>query len=115
MEDYIINTTSHEDIDISELDKVIRFACKHMKVNNPMLNIVIVDKDRKDIKYTTEVKLNNVKAPIEKGSKVGELILKYDNNTYTYDLVIHDEIKKTTFLKIFFSNLKDIVTGHVKQ
>lgn len=76
---------------------------------------IIVDKDRKDIKYTTEVKLNNVKAPIEKGSKVGELILKYDNNTYTYDLVIHDEIKKATFLKIFFSNLKDIVTGHVKQ
>ena len=76
---------------------------------------VIVDKDRKDIKYTTEVKLNDVKAPIEKGSKVGELILKYDNNTYTYDLVIHDEVKKATFLKIFFSNLKDVVTGHVKQ
>ena len=76
---------------------------------------IIVDKDRKDIKYTTEVKLNNVKAPIEKGSKVGKLILKYDNNTYTYDLVIHDEVKKATFLKIFFSNLKDIVTGHVKQ
>ena len=46
MEDYIINTTNHEDIDISELDKVIRFACKHLKVNNPMLNIVIVDKNR---------------------------------------------------------------------
>lgn len=76
---------------------------------------IIVDKDRKDIKYTTEVKLNDVKAPIEKGSKVGELILKYDNNIYTYDLVIHDEVKKATFLKIFFSNLKDIVTGHVKQ
>lgn len=76
---------------------------------------IIVDKDRKDIKYTTEVKLNNVKAPIEKGGKVGKLILKYDNNTYTYDLVIHDEVKKATFLKIFFSNLKDVVTGHVKQ
>ena len=76
---------------------------------------IIVDKDRKDIKYTTEVKLNDVKAPIEKGSKVGGLILKYDNNTYTYDLVIHDEVKKATFLKIFFSNLKDVVTGHVKQ
>lgn len=46
MEDYIINTTEHEDIDISELDKVIRFACKHLKVNNPMLNIVIVDKEK---------------------------------------------------------------------
>jgi len=76
---------------------------------------IIVDKDRKDLKYTTEVKLNDVKAPIEKGSKIGELILKYDNNTYTYDLVIHDEVKKATFLKIFFSNLKDVVTGHVKQ
>ena len=76
---------------------------------------VIVDKDRKDIKYTTEVKLNDVKAPIEKGSKVGELILKYDNNTYIYDLVVQDEVKKATFLKIFFSNLKDVVTGYVKQ
>ena len=76
---------------------------------------IIVDKDRKDIKYTTEVKLNDIKAPIEKGSKVGELILKYDNNTYTYDLVIHDEVKKATYFKIFFTNLKDVVTGHVKQ
>ena len=46
MEDYIINTTEHEDIDFNELDKVIKFACKHLKVNNPMLNIVIVDKKR---------------------------------------------------------------------
>ena len=37
------------------------------------------------------------------------------HNTYTYDLVIHDEVKKATFLKIFFSSLKDVVTGHVKQ
>ena len=44
MEDYIINTTNHEDIDFNELDRVIKFACKHLKVNNPMLNIVIVDK-----------------------------------------------------------------------
>ena len=46
MEDYIINTTNHEDIDFNELDRVIKFACKHLKVNNPMLNIVIVDKER---------------------------------------------------------------------
>lgn len=46
MEDYIINTTDHEDIDFNELDRVIKFACKHLKVNNPMLNIVIVDKER---------------------------------------------------------------------
>ena len=42
MEDYIFNTTS-EKIDTSELDKVIKFACKHLKIDNPLLNIVIVD------------------------------------------------------------------------
>ena len=42
MEDYIFNTTN-EKIDIKELDRVIKFACKHLKIENPLLNIVIVD------------------------------------------------------------------------
>ena len=42
MKDYIFNTTN-EKIDTTELEKVIEFACKHMKVENPLLNIVIVD------------------------------------------------------------------------
>ena len=45
MEDYIINTTK-EKIDTSELDRVIKFACKHLNIENPLLNIVIVDNDR---------------------------------------------------------------------
>ena len=42
MEDYIFNTTN-EKIDTKELDRVIKFACKHLKIENPLLNIVIVD------------------------------------------------------------------------
>ena len=42
MKDYIFNTTK-EKIDTEELDKVITFACKHLKIDNPLLNIVIVD------------------------------------------------------------------------
>ncbi len=45
MEDYIINTTK-EKIDTSELDRVIKFACKHLKIENPLLNIVIVDNEK---------------------------------------------------------------------
>lgn len=45
MKDYIFNTTD-EKIDFSELDKVIKFACEKMKVDNPLLNIVIVDNER---------------------------------------------------------------------
>ena len=45
MKDYIFNTTN-ENIDTTELDSVINFACKHLKIENPLLNIVIVDNER---------------------------------------------------------------------
>ena len=45
MKDYIFNTTN-EKIDTEELDKVITFACKHLKIKNPLLNIVIVDNEK---------------------------------------------------------------------
>ena len=40
MKDYIFNTTN-EKIDTTELDSVINFACKHLGIKNPLLNIVI--------------------------------------------------------------------------
>lgn len=45
MQDYIFNTTN-EEIDTSEIDRVIKFACKHLNIKNPLLNIVIVDNEK---------------------------------------------------------------------
>jgi probable rRNA maturation factor len=45
MKEYIFNTTK-EKIDFTELDNVIKFACKHLNIENPLLNIVIVDNER---------------------------------------------------------------------
>ncbi|MDD6272887.1 MAG: rRNA maturation RNase YbeY [bacterium] len=45
MKDYIFNTTN-ENVDVEELDKVIKFACNHLKIENPLLNIVIVDNEK---------------------------------------------------------------------
>ena len=45
MDDYIFNTTD-EKIDIEDMDKVIKFACDKMKINNPILNITLVDKNK---------------------------------------------------------------------
>ena len=45
MEDYIFNTTD-EKIDFSEVDSVIKFACKHLNIENPLLNIAIVDNEK---------------------------------------------------------------------
>ena len=40
MKDNIINTTD-KDVDIYELDSIVKFACNHLKVENPLLNIII--------------------------------------------------------------------------
>jgi probable rRNA maturation factor len=45
MKDYIFNTTD-EKIDTDELCEVLEFACKHLNIENPLLNIVIVDNER---------------------------------------------------------------------
>lgn len=45
MKDYIFNTTN-ENIDTSELCEVLEFACKHLNIKNPLLNIVIVDNEK---------------------------------------------------------------------
>ena len=45
MKDYIFNTTD-KDIDTSELASVIEFACNHLGIKNPLLNIVIVDNEK---------------------------------------------------------------------
>ena len=45
MKDYIFNTTN-EKIDTTELYDIIEFACKHLNIKNPLLNITIVDNDR---------------------------------------------------------------------
>ena len=36
MEDYIFNTTD-EKIDFIEVDSVLKFACKHLNIENPLL------------------------------------------------------------------------------
>ena len=45
MKDYIFNTTN-EEVDINELDNIVKFACKHLNIENPLLNIVIVDNEK---------------------------------------------------------------------
>ena len=45
MKDYIFNTTDKQ-IDTSEIADILTFACKHLKVENPLLNVIIVDNER---------------------------------------------------------------------
>ena len=99
---------------------------KNIKINNSeKINYIytldkdvkiIVDKNTRDIKYTTKVKIeDNLKAPLKKGQIIGNLILNYDNKEYNYNLILTENVKKANFLKIFKNHLKDMITGNVRK
>lgn len=75
---------------------------------------LIVDKNTRDVNYSTKIKLYKLKAPLKKGTKVGELIFEFEDKKYTYNLIINEEVKKASYFKVLINNLKDIVTGNRK-
>ena len=72
---------------------------------------IIVNKNVKNVKYDIEKELYDVKAPIKKNEKVGNLKLKYDGKTYNYDLIVKEDIKKNSYFKVFNNLLSDIISG----
>lgn len=75
---------------------------------------LIVDKNTRDVNYSTKIKLDKLKAPLKKGTKVGELLLEFEEKIYTFDLIVNEEVKKASYFKVLINNLKDIVTGNRK-
>ena len=72
---------------------------------------LIVNKNVKDVNYTVDIKLDKVKAPIKKNSIVGKLLLNYDNKAYSYDLIVHEDVKKASFFEVYKNLFKDIING----
>ena len=72
---------------------------------------LIVSKDKQDVKYKVNGMLYDVKAPIEKNSVIGKLKLSYDNNTYEYDLIVKENIKKANYFDVLQNMFKDIISG----
>ena len=67
--------------------------------------------------------MDKLKAPLKKGTKVGELILEFEDKKYTYNLIINEEVKDDdikfvtitaveitndlSYAKVYFTNLID--------
>ena len=94
-------------------EKMIIENSMNREVNYYLKNDVniITSKNNKNIKYDIEKELYKLKAPIKKNSVIGKLKLKYDGKTYKYDLIVKDDIKKASFIKIFNNILSDIISG----
>lgn len=71
-------------------------------------------KQNEEKSYTYNITKNNIKAPISKGDTVGNLEV-VDNNgkiIKKVDIVINEDIKKNNFFTLYWSILKNIVTGY---
>ena len=91
------------------------------KADNDKINI-IVNEDVTILKktgelekeYNSEIKLDNFKLPLKKGERIGKLLVKDGNEIIKeVDIVSDRDIKKTSFLKLFWNMFKGVVTGDI--
>lgn len=74
---------------------------------------IIVDKNIREVNYKYDIELDNVKAPLKKGDKIGVLKLHYNNEIINYNLIIKEDVKKSGFFTRMKNYFKDILSGKV--
>lgn len=53
---------------------------------------------------------------LKKSEYTGEInISGSENKEYKYDLIVNEEVKKASYLKVLINNLKDIITGNIRK
>ena len=72
---------------------------------------IITTGDSKNIDYKTNIKLFNLKAPLKKNSIIGKYELFYNSDKYVYDIVIHEDVIKSSIFDIFLVVVKNILSG----
>lgn len=72
---------------------------------------IITTGNSKNIDYKTNIKLFNLKAPLKKNSIIGKYELFYNSDKYVYDIVIHEDVIKSSIFDIFLVVVKNILSG----
>ena len=89
-----IDKAKNEQIDLYSIDDI---------------NLIYEDK-LDESKIEKEITLNdNFMAPISKGSIVGYLVIKYDNEEYKYPLTVKEDIELLSIKELIGKYLKDIL------
>ncbi len=74
---------------------------------------VIVDKNTREVNYKYDIELDNVKAPLKKGDKIGTLKLNYNNEIINYNLIVKEDVYKSNFFTRMKNYFKDILNGSI--
>ena len=79
----------------------------------PLESVTFLNKkgtEKKNASY--ELKVDTLKAPLKVGDKVGELILKEDENvTRKIPVTVKENVNKANIFDLFVRNLKQVLSG----
>lgn len=96
-------------------DKVATIEIKKAKqpkvdVYTPQDIQVILDKEKENENIKQQIQLkDSLKAPLKKDSVIGQLVVTVDEDVYTFDLIIKEDIDLLTYKEIFGDFLKSIL------
>ena len=81
----------------------------------PMEDVSVLNKKSENKKNTNyELKVNHLSAPIKKGEKVGELILKVEGEkNRTIPLTVQNKVAKANLLEVYVHQVKSILAGNL--
>lgn len=81
----------------------------------PTSDVTVLNKKINGKKNATyEVEVDNIIAPVTKGSIVGKLHIKEDDNlTRTIDITVSEDVKKANLFELYLRYLKEILIGDV--
>jgi len=76
---------------------------------------VLKKKGEEKQNYKTDLRLNDLKLPINKGEEIGNLIIldETGNQMDKITVTVNSDIKKDTFLNIFFKVLLGVINGEL--
>lgn len=109
---YKINTilSTKTNLGKKEIDKGVY---KYVNIV-PKENVNILSKKTdKDKKINYEVEVDELKAPLKKGDKVGEIKINENGKTRTIDVTVEKDVKKVNIFSLYVRYLKDIITGDI--
>ncbi len=75
--------------------------------------LILQKKVEEEIKYKTEIRLNDVKYPIKKGDNLGVIYIKSGKDILKKsNLISEKEVEKVSIFNLYFNNLRNILTGN---
>ena len=75
---------------------------------------IIVDKNTREVNYKYDIELDNVKAPLKKGDKVGTLELTEQGTVIKrLNITVKENIPKANIWDLYKRNFKSIIIGSI--